>query len=204
MRRKPDPAQRRCDITDAAIVLLAQDGVKGLSHLKVDREANLPDGTSSVYYRTRAALLHAAAERVVELDLHALRNVVDTAVEGYESAPSPLAQAILRVTTEPHLTRTKARFELSMQAGRDPELERVLRPGRLAFNQLLHAAVAHYAPANSEPNAAVRGELRDAASTYISGLLLQIVQGARDIDPLSVDSHLRALSAGLLLQQPDG
>ncbi len=71
-RRKPNPDQRRRELCDAAIQLLADDGAKGLSHLKVDGRAGVPDGTTSFYFRTRSALLHAVAERMVELDLAAL------------------------------------------------------------------------------------------------------------------------------------
>ena len=69
MRRKPNLQQRRRELCDAAIRLLADDGIKGVSHLKVDRKASVPAGTTSFYFRTRAALLHAVAERVAELDL---------------------------------------------------------------------------------------------------------------------------------------
>ena len=68
-RRKPNPTERRRDLCDAAIQLLAEDGAKGLSHLKVDRKADVPDGTTSFYFRTRSALLRAVAERLAELDL---------------------------------------------------------------------------------------------------------------------------------------
>src|ERR1700710_3231882 len=88
-RRKPNPAERRRDLCDAAIELLAADGAKGLSHLKVDRKAAVPDGTTSFYFRTRSALLRAVAERMVELDLAALQEVAATAgVE--DGAASPL------------------------------------------------------------------------------------------------------------------
>ena len=64
---------------DAAIQLLADDGAKGLSHLKVDRKAGVPDGTTSFYFRTRSALLRAVAERLAELDLASLQSVADSA-----------------------------------------------------------------------------------------------------------------------------
>src|ERR1700752_2816108 len=78
-RRKPNPAERRRDLCDAAIQLLADDGAKGLSHLKVDRKAGVPDGTTSFYFRTRSALLRAVAERLAELDLATLQSVADSA-----------------------------------------------------------------------------------------------------------------------------
>ena len=74
-RRKPNPTERRRDLCDAAIQLLADDGAKGLSHLKVDRKAVVPDGTTSFYFRTRSALLRAVAERLAEQDLASLQSI---------------------------------------------------------------------------------------------------------------------------------
>jgi DNA-binding transcriptional regulator YbjK len=69
MRRKPNAAERRRNLCDAAIELLAEDGARGLTHLRVDRRAGLADGTTSFYYQTRSALLRGATDRVVQLDL---------------------------------------------------------------------------------------------------------------------------------------
>ena len=60
---------------DAAIQLLAGEGAKGLSHPKVDRYADAPNGSTSFYFRTRSALLQAAAQRLAELDLADLMSV---------------------------------------------------------------------------------------------------------------------------------
>ena len=88
-RRKPNPAERRRDLCDVAIQLLADDGAKGLSHLKVDRKAGVPDGTTSFYFRTRSALLRAVAERLAELDLASLQSVADSADgRGDNSSPA--------------------------------------------------------------------------------------------------------------------
>src|ERR1700739_4175629 len=87
-RRKPNPAERRRDLCDAAIQLLADDGAKGLSHLKVDRKAGVADGTPSFYFRTRSALLRAVAERLAELDLASLQSVADGS-EGRSSDRPP-------------------------------------------------------------------------------------------------------------------
>src|ERR1700761_7493801 len=90
-RRKPNPAERRRDLCDAAIQLLADDGAKGLSHLKVDRKAAVPDGTTSFYFRTRDALLRAVAERLAALDLESLQAVADSADN---PSPSLLSQVV--------------------------------------------------------------------------------------------------------------
>ena len=55
--RKRDGDQRRRELCDAAINVLAEHGSRGLTHGQVDRYAAVPDGTTSYYYRTREALL---------------------------------------------------------------------------------------------------------------------------------------------------
>jgi DNA-binding transcriptional regulator YbjK len=55
-------------IGDAAITVIAADGMRGLTHRAVDRAAGLPVGSTSYYARTRAALLELTIARIVELD----------------------------------------------------------------------------------------------------------------------------------------
>src|ERR1700741_3753596 len=104
-RRKPNPAERRRDLCDAAIQLLADDGAKGLSHLKVDRKAGVPDGTTSFYFRTRSALLRAAAERLDEFALASLQSVADSADYRVDDNPAPspsrLSQVVIQAGSEP-------------------------------------------------------------------------------------------------------
>src|SRR5579875_540278 len=101
-RRKPNPDQRRRQLCDAAIQLLADDGAKGLSHLKVDGRAGVPDGTTSFYFRTRSALLHAVAERMVELDLATLQRVADGAALEDGSSASALAKVVIQSGVDPN------------------------------------------------------------------------------------------------------
>lgn len=49
-------------------VLLADEGIRGLTHRAVDRKAAMPAGTTSAYFRTRAALLTGLVTRLVQLD----------------------------------------------------------------------------------------------------------------------------------------
>jgi DNA-binding transcriptional regulator YbjK len=50
----PPPNQRhRAELTDAAIALLAESGVHGVTHRAVERRAGLPTGTASNYFRSR-------------------------------------------------------------------------------------------------------------------------------------------------------
>ena len=116
----PNP-ERRTQILDAAIDILADSGVGGLTHRHVDDRANLPAGTTSNYFRTRQALLEATAARTV--DLHWQR------VEALQSAIGPLTREgvktlmIRMLSPEDDARRwTLARFELFMEGTRRPEL----------------------------------------------------------------------------------
>jgi AcrR family transcriptional regulator len=50
---------RRERVLDAAIAVLGADGPRGLTHRAVDAEAGLPTGSTSNYFRSRAALVEA-------------------------------------------------------------------------------------------------------------------------------------------------
>jgi DNA-binding transcriptional regulator YbjK len=116
----PNP-ERRTQILNTAIDILADTGVGGLTHRHVDQRAGLPAGTTSNYFRTRQALLEATAARTVEL--HWQR------VELLQSAIGPMTRegvkALITQMLSPDETMrrfTLARFELFMEGTRRPEL----------------------------------------------------------------------------------
>ena len=112
-------SDRRTELLDCALTLLAEQGLRGLTHRAVDQVAGLPAGSTSYYFRTRAALVEGCVGRLLELDL---------AVE----LPSVLAArpaALVDVLTgigvamaTAQRRRTLARYELSLAAVREPEL----------------------------------------------------------------------------------
>jgi DNA-binding transcriptional regulator YbjK len=122
----PNP-ERRAQILDAAIGILADTGVGGLTHRQVDQRAGLPGGTTSNYFRTRQALLEATAARTV--DLHWLR------VEDLQAAIGSLTRdgikaLLTRMLSDPDEQArryTLARFELFMEGTRRPELQPFLK-----------------------------------------------------------------------------
>ncbi len=61
-------------LADAAIRVISRDGLRALTHRAVDREAALPQGSTSYYASTRLAVLEMIAARLAERslgDLHA-------------------------------------------------------------------------------------------------------------------------------------
>jgi AcrR family transcriptional regulator len=203
-RRKPNPAERRRDLCDVAIQLLADDGAKGLSHLKVDRNAGVPDGTTSFYFRTRSALLRAIAERLAELDLETLQSVADSADgRGDNPSPSRLSQVVIQSGAEPQLSRTKARYEMTMQAARDPAIAGILQQATDGFTKLHREILVELMPRGAELESAVVEDLSNITLTFINGLLLRFAHGDKIIDsPERLDGILTAIATGIL-KSPD-
>jgi DNA-binding transcriptional regulator YbjK len=203
-RRKPNPDQRRRELCDAAIQLLADDGAKGLSHLKVDGRAGVPDGTTSFYFRTRSALLHAVAERMVELDLAALQTVADTAAVE-DGAASTLAKVVIQSGEEPQLSRTRARYELTIQATRDAAIAATLQRATDAFTKLHHDILVQLLPHGADLDPDVVDDLSNVTLTFINGLMLRFVHGDRIIDTAEqLDGALSAIVAGVLSSEQKG
>lgn len=125
-------SDRRTLIADSAIDLVATAGLRGLTHRAVDGAAGLPAGSTSYYFRTREALIGACYARLAELDLGDFD-------DGAPPSPSPmdrdavaaaLAALLYRWLTSGR-SRQLARFELSLEAARNPELATELhRAGR--------------------------------------------------------------------------
>jgi DNA-binding transcriptional regulator YbjK len=199
-RRKPNPEERRRDLCDAAIQLLADDGAKGLSHLKVDRKADVPDGTTSFYFRTRSALLRAVAERLAELDLGELQSVADDSDgRGKDASPSRLSQVVIQAGREPQFSRTRARYELTMQAARDPALAAILAQATDEFTKLHREILVQLIPHGAELESAVVEDLSNVTLTFINGLMLRLAHGDRIVDsPEQLDGILTAIAAGIL------
>jgi DNA-binding transcriptional regulator YbjK len=204
-RRKPDPDRRRRELCDAAIELLAEHGAKGLSHLKVDALAGVPDGTTSFYFRTRSALLLAVAERMAELDLATLQAVADSAGLDDASSASSLAKLVIQSGEGPQLSRTKARYELTMQATRDPAIAATLQRATDAFTKLHHDILVQLLPHGADLDPAVVDDLSNVMMTFINGLLLRLAHGDRIIEsPEQLDGVLSGIVAGILGSDQQG
>lgn len=122
----PPNTERRAQMLDAAIGILADTGVGGLTHRQVDERAGLPTGTTSNYFRTRQALLEATAARTVDLHwqrVEALRASIGALT------PDGVKTLMTRLISDPDEQArryTLARFELFMEGTRRPELRPLL------------------------------------------------------------------------------
>ncbi|MFE2638750.1 TetR/AcrR family transcriptional regulator [Streptomyces scopuliridis] len=109
-------------IADTALTLLAERGMRGLTHRAVDELAGLPQGSTSNHARTRQALLEAAVRRQAEREARVLTPDEMPVGAGGRGAPvDALALALHRyLTGYPELL--VSRYELALEATRRPEL----------------------------------------------------------------------------------
>jgi DNA-binding transcriptional regulator YbjK len=117
--------ERRAQILDAAIGILADVGVGGLTHRQVDDRAGLPAGTTSNYFRTRQALLEATAARTVDLHwqrVEALRAAIGSLTHFTPEGVKALLTRMISDLDEQTRRYTLARFELFMEGTRRPGL----------------------------------------------------------------------------------
>ncbi|MFJ4850508.1 MULTISPECIES: TetR/AcrR family transcriptional regulator [unclassified Streptomyces] len=170
------PTSRHELIADAALSLLAERGMRGLTHRAVDKAAGLPLGSTSNYARTRAALLEAAVLRLAALDAQAISQAETPAPgPGAESLAALLAPALHRSVTQSR-DLTLARLELALEATRRPELRAVYDTAGHAFRDQLEVMLR--AVGSAEPERHARSLL-----AWCDGVHFHAVAGAGSASP---------------------
>src|SRR5262245_2479235 len=113
---------RREQILDAAITVLGESGMHGLTHRRVDAAAGLAAGSTSNHFRTRDALLSGVVERFADRER---ANWEDIATRMCPTTPEELAEALAvfaRDATGPNRTLTLARYAILVEAAVNPTL----------------------------------------------------------------------------------
>ena len=134
--------ERRRALTDAGLTVLSREGARGLTHRAVDREAGVPTGTTSNYFRTRDALIGALVTRIgerlapTEDDIAARAGQVPDA----RLFAAYMRDIVRRLTDDRDVTI--ALFELRLEATRRPAVAELLDAwrqsgfeGDVAFNE---------------------------------------------------------------------
>ncbi|MFE9310044.1 TetR/AcrR family transcriptional regulator [Streptomyces sp. NPDC088353] len=142
MSARPESAQRADLVADTALALLAERGMRGLTHRAVDERAGLPQGSTSNLARTRQALLELAVRRLAEREARvlALHEMPDPRTGGLDSLVDGLALATHRALTR-NRALTLARYELALEATRRPELRSYFDAAGARFRDQLGALV---------------------------------------------------------------
>jgi DNA-binding transcriptional regulator YbjK len=167
------PCGTRARALAAAIDLVGTAGVRALTHARVDERAGLPRGSTSNWFRTRAALLAGVADELAARDLAGLAGAPEprTADELVDVLSAWYAHA-----TGPDLVATTARLAVFLEASHDPDLRVRATRGRAALAGWAVPVLARLGAADPEAAFAVVA----AAS---EGLLLHAVARRDPADP---------------------
>ncbi|MCT9867835.1 TetR/AcrR family transcriptional regulator [Paenarthrobacter aurescens] len=175
---------RRTQLADAALAVVSAKGLKGLTHRAVDAQAGVAVGTTSNYFRNRAALVSAAVDRVEELDRLLLQQGRADFPTSVASLADQIAGAVMRLATE-NADLTRARFVFALD---QPEMV-------AAGHERLVSALAQLLEAMAIPDARARAE---AVSDYSDGQALHLLTArkGRIMDRATVTRNIQRLLEG--------
>lgn len=157
---------------EAAVDLVGTQGIRALTHSRVDAHAGLPRGSVSNHFRTRAALVTGVAQWIADQEMQDLGAVFTQPFDGLDGFIDVFSASI-EMLTSTHAVRTRARYALFLDAASDPELFAPLREQRAgitAWSRRLLVALGA-----KDPDAALH-----AFMAFADGIVLH---------RLSVDPH---------------
>ena len=133
---------RRDAIADAAIEIIALEGLRALTHRAIDGRLGYPAGSTSYYLRTRQALIEAVVSRLSTRTFFEL--------ETERTAPAPhdadaAAKAIAALVVSMAASRPLdhlARYALRIDLVNEPELHRLITDESPIRQRLLAAGAA--------------------------------------------------------------
>ena len=125
-------ASTRDRALDAALALVGEQGIRALTHARVDERAGLPRGSTSNWFRTRDALVAGVVTFLAESER------ADAAASDLPSIDSVdhLIEAMtgmITAQTGPFVARTRARYALFLEGAGNDELLAPLLAQRAAF-----------------------------------------------------------------------
>ena len=128
------PAATKERALAAAVDVLGSQGVRALSHARVDEQAGLPSGSTSNWFRTRRSLLAGVVDWIAERERADFDPAAMPAIRSVDELVEGLC-AMAELQTGPFATRTRARYALFLELAGDPELGTPLRRQRREFEQ---------------------------------------------------------------------
>ncbi|TCC43061.1 TetR/AcrR family transcriptional regulator [Kribbella sindirgiensis] len=189
-KRVPRGADRQEAIADAAIHLVATRGLRGLTHRAVDTEAGLPPGSTSYYLRTRNALLTACVHRMLT------RDVAGMPPPGAD--PVELMVAMTAGLAQDRPDDLVARYELSLEASRQPELRAAIVDGGRQLRAMLAQLLAGLGV--PDPEAAAW-----PVAAMLDGLMYDRVAGTgTTLSPEAFEAAVRRSVTALIAGLRDG
>lgn len=137
---------------EAAVALLGAEGVRALTHARVDERASLPAGSTSNWFRTRRALLGGVVDWIAEGERADMETDAMPAISEVDELIEGLC-AVVELQAGPFAARTRARYALFLELAGDPELGEPLRRQRREFERWTERIVIAVGIADPTPAA---------------------------------------------------
>jgi AcrR family transcriptional regulator len=181
------PAATRERAIEAAVELLGAQGVRALSHARVDARAGLPPGSSSNWFRTRRALLGGIVDWIAERERADFDPAAMPVITHLDELIEGLC-AMVELQSGPYAARTRARYALFVELAGDAELGEPLRRQRREFERWTERIVT--AVGITDPVPATR-----AVMALADGLLLHRLTVDPDLEVRpTIERAIRALA----------
>jgi DNA-binding transcriptional regulator YbjK len=116
----------------AAVDEVGEHGIRSLTHARVDARAGLPKGSTSNWFRTRAALVAGLVAFIAESERNDASSGASPAITTETQLVDRLCE-LIHVLTTTQAARTRVRFALFLEAAHDRETLAPLLQQRQAF-----------------------------------------------------------------------
>ncbi|MBM7458771.1 TetR/AcrR family transcriptional regulator [Rhodococcus coprophilus] len=113
---------KRAAVLDAAIEVLGTEGVRALTHRRVDARAGVPAGSTSNYFRTRGALVEGVLDRLLQADRRDLAVLTAGGRAPDRQGLEDLLRDYVLYATGPDAVKTRARLALFVESTTVPAL----------------------------------------------------------------------------------
>lgn len=179
--------ERRDQIVECALQVVAQGGFKALTHRRVDRAAGLVEGSTGNHFPRREDLVRAVIRRVSERDRQVFHELRASTVETAEHLADVLTQGVLRMTAPDYAVFARVRL-LLLPTGSDDaaQLHR-------AVLELLEATLTHLGLSD------VHVRARTVAALFDGTIMHTVSVDPRPLDPIALTDAF-----SLLLTRPLG
>ncbi|MFF2776128.1 TetR/AcrR family transcriptional regulator [Streptomyces sp. NPDC058052] len=136
--------ERRETIADSGIRIIARDGVRALTHRAVDREAGIPQGSTSYHAKTRIALVELIVDALAarsKADAQELAAALDMTFAPGHSLDADALAALITGLVEGLASRRddmRARYALLLELHDEPQVR-----AKLTADSDVHALTRH-------------------------------------------------------------
>jgi DNA-binding transcriptional regulator YbjK len=174
---------------DAAIELVGSEGLRALTHGRVDDRAGLPKGSTSNYFRTRDALTVGVVERMAQREM---AEFTPWAVPRTAEELTEFLASGIEYTTGPNRMLTAARIALFSEAGHNAKIRDAVSRGHDLMTGWATGILIDLGAPDPEAGA-------DALVACCEGFILHRIARGETKDPRAA---LRTAVRGVLPQSP--